>query len=59
MANFEIENEEELYPNVIHNYDLVPEEYEISKNRSTNTYDQFIMLRDTLVFSKKTYSGKA
>jgi hypothetical protein len=25
----------------------------------TNTYDQFLMLRDTLVYSKKYYEGKA
>lgn len=59
MTNFDIPNGEEVAPNRIYNYDLLPEEYDISKNRSTNTYDQFIMLRDTLVYSKKYYKGKA
>ena len=59
MANFDIPNPEELQPYKVYNYDLVPGEYPIEKNRSTNTYDQFIMLRDTLVYSKKYYKGKA
>lgn len=59
MDKFDIPNEEELAPGKIYNYDLLPQQYDISKNRSTNTYDQFIMLRDTLVYSKKYYQGKA
>lgn len=59
MTNFDISNGEEVAPGKIYNYDLLPEWYDISQNRSTNTYDQFIMLRDTLVYSKKYYKGKA
>lgn len=59
MTNFDIPNEEELKPRKVYNYDLLPGEYPITKNRTTNTYDQFIMLRDTLVYSKKYYKGKA
>lgn len=46
-------------PNEVYNYDLVDKEYDIGKNRISNTYDQFIMLRDTLVYSKKHYKWKA
>ena len=59
MDKFDIPNEEELVPGKVYNYDLLAQQYDISKNRSTNTYDQFIMLRDTLVYSKKYYQGKA
>ena len=59
MDRFETPNPDELQPEVLHNYDLVPHEYPITDNRATNTYDQFIMLRDTLVYSKKYYEGKA
>lgn len=59
MANYDIPNEEELKPGKVYNYDLLGKEYPIEENRITNTYDQFIMLRDTLVYSKKYYKGKA
>lgn len=59
MANFDVANPDELRPNKPYNYDLIGKEYPIEQNRSTNTYDQFIMLRDTLVYSKKYYKGKA
>lgn len=59
MEKFDIPNEEELLPQVVHNYDLTEQTYPIENNRTTNTYDQFIMLRDTLVYSKKYYKGKA
>lgn len=59
MDKFETPNPDELQPEVLYNYDLVPGAYPISNNRTTNTYDQFIMLRDTLVYSKKYYKGKA
>lgn len=59
MTNFDIPNGEELKPKKPYDYDLVAEKYDISANRSNNTYDQFIMLRDTLVYTKKTYSWKA
>lgn len=59
MDRFETPNPNELKPEVLHNYDLLPKEYPITDNRTTNTYDQFIMLRDTLVYSKKYYEWKA
>ena len=59
MAKFDIPNEEELKPNKLYDYNLVQEEYDISKNRVTNVYDQFISLRDTLVFSDKYYPNNA
>lgn len=59
MDKFDIPNPDEALPGKIYNYDLIPEQYDISRNKSTNTYDQFIMLRDTLVYSKKYYQGKA
>lgn len=59
MANFDIPNENELAPGKVYNYDLKAKQYDITQNRVTNTYDQFIMLRDTLVYSKKYYEGKA
>lgn len=55
MTTFDIPNESELVPNEVYNYDLVDKEYDIGKNRISNTYDQFIMLRDTLIYSKKHY----
>lgn len=58
MDRFETPNPNELQPEVLHNYDLISKEYPMSDNRVTNTYDQFIMLRDTLVYSKKYYQGK-
>lgn len=59
MDRYDIPNEEELKPGKEHDYNLVPSQYDIKQNRSTNTYDQLLMLRDFLVYSKKTYSGKA
>ena len=56
MTNFDVDNEEELYPGNDHDYTLLPKKYDIEKNRSSNTYDQFLSLRDVLVYSKKTYS---
>ena len=59
MERYDIPNQEEIMPEKDHDYNLVPQQYDISQNRSTNTYDQLLMLRDFLVYSKKTYSGKA
>ena len=59
MGSYDIPNEEELKPGKVYNYDLLGKEYSVDENRITNTYDQFIMLRDTLVYSKKYYKGKA
>ena len=42
-----------------HEYRATPNEYPISNNDRPATYDQFITLRDTLVFSNKYYAGKA
>ena len=59
MANFDVPNEEELKPGKVYDYDLIAGQYDISQNRVTNTYDQFITLRDTLVFSDKYYPNNA
>lgn len=59
MTNFDIPNEEELKPNKVYNYDLIPKEYDITENHVESTYNQFIQLRDTFIFSKKKYPGKA
>lgn len=59
MANFDIPNEDELKPGVVYNYDLLPKGYEITENDVVSTYNQFIQLRDTFIFSKKKYPGKA
>ena len=40
-------------------YDLQPEEFPISENDRKATYDQFISLRDTLVYSNKYYGSSA
>lgn len=40
-------------------YDLQPIEYDMKPLEQHSTYDQFIQLRDTLVFSWKRYVGKA
>ena len=56
MATFDAPNEEELRPRKPYDYNLMGKEYPIDANSISNTYDQFIMLRDTLVYSKKTYS---
>lgn len=42
-----------------HEYLLTPWEYPIKANETHSTYDQFIQLRDTLVFSGKYYNSKA
>lgn len=42
-----------------HQYRATPWEYPISNNNSPATYDQFITLRDTLIFSNKQYNDKA
>ena len=42
-----------------HEYRATPSEYPISNNNRPATYDQFITLRDTLVFSNKYYADKA
>lgn len=39
-----------------HDYRAIPWEYPISDNNSPATYDQFIKLRDTLVYSNKIYA---
>lgn len=59
MTNFDIPNEDELRPGVVYNYDLLPKGYEITENDVVSTYNQFIQLRDTFIFSKKKYPGKA
>ena len=41
-----------------HDYLLTPSEYPISANENHSTYDQFIQLRDTLIFSGKYYNWK-
>lgn len=42
-----------------HKYLVTPQEYPISDNNRPATYDQFIQLRDTLIFSGKYYNDKA
>lgn len=42
-----------------HDYRATPGMYPISDNNRPATYDQFITLRDTLVFSNKYYADKA
>ncbi len=42
-----------------HQYLLTPWEYPISANEAHSTYDQFIQLRDTLIFTWKYYNDKA
>lgn len=42
-----------------HQYLVTPPEYPISANENHSTYDQFIQLRDTLIFSGKFYNNKA
>lgn len=42
-----------------HEYLVNPTTYQMSDNNNHSTYDQFIQLRDTLVFTWKKYSGKA
>ena len=42
-----------------HDYLLSPNEYPIGANENHSTYDQFIQLRDTLIFTGKYYNDKA
>lgn len=42
-----------------HQYLATPQEYPISANENHSTYDQFIQLRDTLIFTWKYYNDKA
>lgn len=42
-----------------HEYLLTPQEFNISANEAHSTYDQFIQLRDTLIYSGKYYNDKA
>lgn len=42
-----------------HEYRATPTEYSIQDNSRPATYDQFITLRDTLIFSNKYYADKA
>lgn len=42
-----------------HDYHLQPSVYPINDNNRPATYDQFIQLRDTLIFSWKYYNDKA
>lgn len=41
-----------------HDYVATPQEFNISANEAHSTYDQFIQLRDTLIFSGKYYNDK-
>ncbi len=42
-----------------HDYRATPWEYPIGDNNRPATYDQFMTLRDTLIFSNKYYADKA
>lgn len=42
-----------------HDYRATPSDYPIQDNNRPATYDQFITLRDTLIFSNKYYADKA
>lgn len=42
-----------------HEYLVSPSEYDQTSDRLSSTYDQFIQLRDTLIYSGKKYKGKA
>ena len=53
---YDISSQDEAMPKKIYNYDLLPEKYDINQPKLSNVYDQFMQLRDTLVYSKKTYS---
>lgn len=58
MDQYDYPNEQELQPYKVYNYDLTGTKYPISDNNAHSTYDQFLSLRDTLIYSKKKYSGK-
>lgn len=57
--NYNYPSEDELQPNSTYNYDLIPTEQDGNINYTPWVYDQFISLRDTLVYSWKKYNGKA
>lgn len=59
MAEYNYPSEDELLPNSTYNYDLIPTEQDGSITYTPWVYDQFISLRDTLVYSWKKYNGKA
>lgn len=42
-----------------HEYRATPPEYDISQNEVHSTYDQFIQLRDTIIYSSKVYADNA
>lgn len=42
-----------------HDYNATPKDYPITDNSRPATYDQFIQLRDTLIFTWKYYNDKA
>lgn len=56
---YDIASQDEAVPTKIYNYDLIPKQFDINQPKLSNIYDQFMQLRDTLVYSKKTYSWKA
>lgn len=56
---YDIASKDEVAPTKTYNYDILPKQFDISKPKLTNVYDQFMQLRDTLVYSKKTFSWKA
>ena len=57
--NYNYPSEDELLPNSTYNYDLIPNEQDGNINYTPWVYDQFIQLRDTLVYSNKKYNWKA
>ena len=56
---YDIASKDEVAPTKTYNYDILPKQFDISQPKLMNVYDQFMQLRDTLVYSKKTYSWKA
>lgn len=58
MTEYNYPSEDELLPNSTYNYDLIPTEQDGSINYTPWVYDQFISLRDTLVYSWKKYNWK-
>ena len=50
---------ERLQDNTDHEYKLYPAEFPIAENNRPATYDQFITLRDTLVYTNKYYASSA
>ena len=53
---YDIASKDEVAPTKTYNYDILPKQFDISQPKLTNVYDQFMQLRDTLVYSKKTFS---